>query len=194
MVLRQFVISLFSLCLATSAFSAPFNVDTGASVVKWVGTKVSGAHNGTVKIKSGSFELSEKVAKGKFTIDMATISNGDMSGKWKTKLEDHLKSDDFFSVAKYPQAVFVLKGGKLLSEQKYQLTGDLTVKGTTHSITFPADVGSKNGAKTLKAKFKINRLKWGIKYNSGKFFDVKKLGDRMIYDDIDIELDLIAKR
>ena len=194
MVLRQFVIYLISLCLTATAFGAPFNVDTGASVVKWIGTKVSGAHNGTVKLKSGSFELSEKVAKGKFTIDMATISNGDMSGKWKTKLEDHLKSDDFFNIAKFPQAVFVLKGGKLLTKQKYQLTGDLTVKGKTHSITFPADVSIQGGTRTLKAKFKINRLKWGIKYNSGKFFDVNKLGDRMIYDDIDIELDLIAKR
>ncbi len=175
--------------LLTGFAMASMTVDTSKSSLKWVGKKVTGQHDGTVQIKSGSFDLNK--GQGSFVIDMKSIDNKDLSGEWKQKLEGHLKSPDFFNVAKFPEAKFSLKNVKKNSGNKYTFTGDLTVKDITKPISFPVTIEKKNNATMVSGKFTIDRLKWDIKYNSGKFF--QKLGDKMIYDDIDFELSLVTK-
>lgn len=181
----------FSL-LTGIAHASTYSFDAASSKITWVGKKVTGQHNGTINLKSG--ELSLDQSKGSFVIDMNSIACEDLKGEWNQKLVGHLKSDDFFNVKKYPEAKFVLSTLKKVSGDKYKVTGDLTVKNITKPVTFDAVISVAKDAASMKAKFSIDRTKWDIRYRSGKFFDVKELGDKLIYDPIEIGLDLKGKK
>ncbi len=167
-------------------------LDTANSKIKWTGRKVVGPHNGTIDLKDGSVTLEgTKPTAGSFTIDMTSIKNEDLTDPtYNKKLVTHLSSDDFFAVNTYPTAVFKLSKVVPGKNGEYVLTGDMTIKGITKSITFPAKVTENKGVYSAAGKFKFNRTDWGVKYNSAKFFDPKALGDKIINDEIEIELDL----
>ena len=144
------------------------NVDTASSVLLWKGFKPTGSHNGTVKLASGTIKVKRgKLKSGEFVIDMTSIKDADGS----KRLEGHLKSGDFFGVEKFPTSKFVItkvknKGGKLA------VTGDLTVKGITKSITIPAMLSEAGGVITFKSEtFKVNRADFNVRYGSKSFFD-----------------------
>jgi len=174
------------------ASASTYSFDAAASKITWVGKKVTGQHNGTINLKSGELSLDKN--SGSFVIDMNSIACEDLKGEWNEKLVGHLKSDDFFNVSKYSEAKFVLNSLKKVSGDKYKVTGDLTVKNITKPVTFDAVITTAKESASMKANFSIDRTKWDIKYNSGKFFDVKQLGDKMIYDQIEIGLDLKGKK
>jgi len=175
-------------------------IDTQNSVVGWVGKKVAGQHNGTVKLKNGEVTVDGDVfISGKFDIDMTSISNNDLEpGEWKDKLEAHLKSDDFFNVSHFPVAKFDLSKAVPASDAEgntsYTVSGKLTVKGITNEVSFPATIVHTDGVYRAKANFNIDRTKWNIKYNSAKLFDIQKLGDKLIYDEIEISLDIVSAK
>jgi len=185
-----------SLFIGSSAVAErTYKIDTDKSVINWEGSKVVvSKHNGTIKLSTGEISLKDnKLSKGQFTIDMNSIKNLDVSDdKNRAKLEGHLKSNDFFSVDTYPTAKFVLKKAQAGKDKNWILTGDLTIKNKTHSIEFPAVVEVNDKVATAKANLSFDRSKWDVRYNSGKFFDAKKLGDNLINDEIRIELDLVA--
>lgn len=189
-----------TLLLPFTAFAAPVDlaIDTQHSSVGWVGKKVAGQHNGTVKLSAGTVSVDEaNIIGGTFTIDMTSISNIDLEpGEWRDKLENHLKSPDFFNVASNPTATFVLDKAvpksKADGNSDYTVTGKLTIKGITHEVTFPATIVHTDGVYRAKATVAIDRTLWDIKYNSGKLFDIQALGDKMIYDEIQITLDVVA--
>lgn len=170
-------------------------VDTKNSKMEWIAEKVTGKHWGTVNIKSGSFEMDgEKLTGGTFDIDMTTIKVVDIEDKeTNAKLTGHLMSDDFFSVENHNTAQFVItkvkeKEGK--NGNNYEITGDLTIKGITKAITFPARISMKDNQMKAYASLDVDRTKWDVRYGSGSFFD--DLGDRTIYDEFNIKLDLTA--
>ncbi|PCJ83927.1 MAG: lipid-binding protein [Flavobacteriales bacterium] len=189
-------IFLFAIALIASAFvtkdhSVTFNISTENSTVEWKGTKVTGEHTGTINIKSGTFTVDHgTITGGKIELDMTSITDTDMEGEGKEKLEGHLKSEDFFSVAKHPAATFVLKKAEQKEGKNYTVTGDLTIKDITHEIVFPAIIEMDETKFAAYAEFKIDRTKWDIKYGSGKFFE--GLGDKMIYDDIELKFKIGA--
>jgi polyisoprenoid-binding protein YceI len=113
---------------------------------------------------------------------MKTITNDDLSGEWKQKLEGHLKSDDFFSVDKHPEANLIIKKVNSQKENSYNLTGDLTIKGITHPIDFTLEVYDDK----IKSILKFDRSKYDIQFGSGSFFE--NLGDNLIYDEINLEV------
>lgn len=169
------------------------SLDTKASMVKWVGSKITkSSHNGTVQVKEGSVTFAGDVpTAGTFTLDMTSIKNDDLTDAgMNQKLVGHLKSDDFFAVEKNPTALFKITKSEKKKTGEIAITGDLTIKGITKSVTIPATVKMENGVYTATGKLKINRTNWDIKYNSGKFFDPKQLGDKLINDEIDIEINL----
>ncbi|MCX6131940.1 MAG: YceI family protein, partial [Proteobacteria bacterium] len=133
--------------------------------------------------------------KGRFLFDMKSIQDTDLTGEWKAKLEGHLKSPDFFNVEKFPEAVLVVKELKQDAKDKthYEVKGELTVKDITKPVSIPATISQEKGKTKVSAKFTINRLDWDIRYNSGKFFDPKVLGDKLILDDLDFEVALLSK-
>lgn len=164
-------------------------VNTSASKIEWVGTKVTGYHTGNVPLKSGEINVKNgQVTGGNFIMDLANMevsgpkSVDEASSK---KLLGHLKSADFFDVEKNPEGRFELtsvqpyKGDAVKDttdprqEQidKYKVTnpthtvnGNLTLKGITKNIEFPARIiVTGNGAEAV-AKFNINRKDWNIVY------------------------------
>lgn len=175
-----------------------YKLDTSTSSLKWIGRKVASSHSGTVAIKTGSVTFSgEKIVAGQFVIDMNSIKNDDIAAEdMRSKLERHLKSDDFFSAASFPEASFVIDSVVQIADtantDDYTVSGKLTVKGIENPLEFPAVIRAIKGGYTAYAKFTFDRSKWQIRYNSSKFFDLKQLGDRLIYDDVEIELNLKA--
>lgn len=176
------------------AFTMPkeaLKVDTGASYITWKGYKVTGQHHGKVKLKGGNLEYDNgKLVGGSFEIDMATITCEDLQGGGAEKLVGHLKSDDFFGVAKYPTAKFVITKAIEAKAGEYRVKGDLTIKSTTKPVSFNAIVTEKEGKKVATATIKLDRSEYDIRFGSGSFFE--NLGDKTIYDEFDLEITLVA--
>lgn len=159
------------------------------SVIEWVGSKPAGKHNGTISVSQGGVNVENgAVVSGEFVIDMNSITVLDLpAGDGKEDLEDHLKGtgkedseDHFFNVKKFPTSTFVFK-----SFDGKNVTGDLTVKGTTKEISFPATVTvTDNEVNITSASFKINRVDFGVNYGSKSVFD--NLKDKFINDDIEL--------
>ncbi len=175
---------------------ATLKVDTLNSNVQWTAYKVTGQHNGVVNIKSGALTYDEKgfFAGGSFEIDMTSIKCLDLQGETAGKLEGHLKSDDFFGVAKYPTAKFVIT--KVIPRGKpgeYKVIGTLTIKSTTKEIKFDALLQEAEGGKIVATgDIKIDRSDFDVRYGSGSFFE--GLGDKTIYDEFDLKVKLTAVR
>ena len=112
-------------------------IKTENSTVTWKGYKVTGSHYGTVALQSGHLVFDEgKLTGGEFVVDMSTLVTDDLEGEYKGKLEGHLKSDDFFGVEKYPTSKLVFTKVKSTGKNSYEVTGDLTVKGKSATVTF----------------------------------------------------------
>lgn len=183
----------------TKKVEKTLNIDTSASTVNWLGKKVTGQHHGTIKIAKGEIGLdnSGEVVGGSFEMDMKSIINLDLDEpEWNNKLITHLKSEDFFSVEKFPTSKFEITKVETLSnpsKPNYNNTvsGNLIIKGISKSISFPASIKIENGVLTSFADFEIDRTQWDIKYGSGKFFE--NLGDKMISDNFSISFKISAK-
>jgi len=170
-------------------------VDVKKSTMVWVGKKVTGEHTGNLSIKQGTLKTDgTKLTGGNFTIDMNSITCTDITdAKSNSGLVGHLKNDDFFGVAKFPTANFKITNvspiaGAAAGAPNYNITGDLTIKGVTQSISFPAVVTVNKKEATAKADVKIDRTKFGIKYGSGSFID--NLGDKAIDNEFLLKLDV----
>jgi polyisoprenoid-binding protein YceI len=151
------------------------------SKVTWKGHKISGTHEGTINVKEGALIFDgKKLVGGEVIMDMSTINTTDLSGDGKAKLDNHLKSDDFFSTQKHKTAKLVFTNVKAESKNSYKVTGDLTIKGKTKPVTFNITISGN----TATANLKVDRTKYDIKYGSGSFFD--NLGDKAIYDEFDL--------
>jgi len=169
------------------------------STVKWTGKKLTGEHFGKINISEGSlFVDGDQLSGGSFTIDMNTITVEDLTDAAQNKdLTDHLFSEDFFNVAQFNAANFEITGVEALAAadeagNTHNISGNLTIKGITQGISFPAKVDNNEAGINASAKFNIDRTLWDIKYKSGKFFP--ELGDKVISDEIGIELNLAATK
>jgi polyisoprenoid-binding protein YceI len=169
-----------------------FKVNVAKSSLKWFATKVTGKHDGQVKLASGSLETNGKmVTGGKFDIDMNSISCRDIEDKETNgKFLSHMKSPDFFDVASHKTANFEISKVTPKSGNEYEIAGKMTIKGITNEISFPATITTDAKQVSAKAKITLDRTKWDIRYGSGKFFE--GLGDKIIHDDFVIDLDLVA--
>lgn len=168
-----------------------------AGTINWTGAKLAYDHKGTLSIESGVFSAEgNKIKSGDFVISMASLTNTDLAGdaEKKAKLEGHLKSGDFFDVETFPKATFSITSvaDADTDEANCMITGNLTLKGVSKSVTFPALVVAKEDGslKAISDKFKINRTDWGVKYGSGL---AGAVGDAIISDDITLQINLEAK-
>ena len=161
------------------------DVDLASSVVLWKGFKPTGSHEGTIRLKEATITIKRgRLKGGTFVIDMSTIKES----KGSTRLEGHLSSPDFFDVKKYPTATFVItkvkkKAGKLA------VTGDLTIKDVTKSITIPASLNEVDGAFVFKSEtFEVNRADFNVKYKSKSFF--ANLKDKFVNDMMEMSFEV----
>ncbi|MEM8907265.1 MAG: YceI family protein [Bacteroidota bacterium] len=161
--------------------------------IMWTASKVGGQHMGTFNINKGELAATDgKVESGAFQIDMASLTNTDMKpGDGKEDLEGHLKGEDFFDVANHAAGNFEITNVAPLqgnAEANYSITGNLTLKGVTKSVTFPANiVAAGNKLSAVTPAFKINRTEWGIKYGSGLIGTAK---DKIIHDEVALVVSL----
>lgn len=163
-----------------------YNVLTDKSELVWTGRKVGGEHKGTINIKSGSFNVEKDIiTSGNFIIDMTTINVTDTENK---KLYNHLISEDFFNVAKYPESQLVITGSKK-DGKKLLVTGTMTILDKTNPITFTANQIAKTASiLTYTANITIDRTKYGIVYKSSA------VGEAMINDEFDIKVKLTGSK
>ena len=183
---KSIAIALLVAVTTLSATAQDKKINTSKSVIKWVGKKVTGQHDGTVNFKDGALTYkSNKLVGGNFTIDMNSIAVTDLkAGEGKEKLEGHLKAEDFFGTDKFATSKLVFKSVKLKATNVYTVTADLTLKGITKPVTFDLTV-AKNTATT---SFNIDRTKYGIQYGSKSFFE--GIGDKAIYDEFEVTVNL----
>jgi len=194
--------TLFSTLLAIVtfsffAFSTPIDiltVDTAASELKWKGYKVTGNHEGTISVKEGQLLMEDgQLTGGSFTIDINSMTCTDLQGGMADKLLGHLKSDDFFGAATYPEAKFeITKVASRGTEGAFKVYGDLTIKGTTKEVRFNTQLTEEDGNTIAVADLEIDRTDYGLKYGSGSFID--NLGDKTIYDEFELGIRLVAKK
>ncbi|MEQ6123193.1 YceI family protein [Pseudotenacibaculum sp. MALMAid0570] len=169
------------------------NVDLSASLLSWKGTKPGGAHNGTVALKESSLVVENgKISSGEFLVDMSSIKNLDIkSPEYGAKLVAHLSNEDFFDVTKYPTSKFVITSVEE-KEGKLAVTGNLTIKDVTKSITIPATLSQENGVHVFKSEtFNIDRADFNVKHKSKRFFD--NLKDKFIDDLVEMSFEVRTK-
>jgi polyisoprenoid-binding protein YceI/rhodanese-related sulfurtransferase len=180
--------------------SGSFRLDIEKSTVKWTGANLSNSHNGTLRFAEGVFQLQQgELEDARFQIDMKSLACDDIKDtKTNQMLIQHLSSEDFFDVAKYPTARFQLTAAKVLppgtpGSPNYEMNGRLTLKGVTDQVTFPAVVG-ESGPDTIagQAHLEFDRTRWDVQYGSGKFFAF--LGQHLVNDLVHLHLIIIANR
>ena len=170
-------------------------VDTLASTVAWKGYKPGGSHHGTLGIKQGELSVENgELVSGTFTLDMNKILCEDLTdAKMNEQLVGHLKSADFFDVAKYPEGKFTITTAEKLNDgcNTHKISGNLELKGVSKNITFDANVTNEGTIyKATTATFTIDRTQWGVNYGSKNIF--KDLKDSFINDDMEVTITIVA--
>lgn len=167
-------------------------IATKESVVTWKGSSLMGSNSHTVFVYLSQGEL--KVENGQLTggtieVDMNTIE--DKNHGRDNGLIKHLKDPDFFDVKKFPFSKVVIT--KVASNGEHnQITANLTIKGITQPVTFPAKLEIKNGRVNANGKLVIDRAKWDVRYKSRKFYDL--LANQAISDSIEFAMKIVATK
>lgn len=161
------------------------DVDAANSTIGFVGSKVTGKHEGKFEKFTGKITLADGKAEGgsmSFEVETASVKTdaGD--------LDKHLKQADFFDVEKFPKATFTSTAIKAGGDKgaTHMVTGDLDLRGTKKSITFPVTITVTPDAATGTAEFSINRKDFGIVIEGKK--------DDLIRDDVLMKITLKAPR
>ncbi|MET4076518.1 YceI family protein [Hymenobacter sp. UYCo722] len=179
--------------------ATPYKLQPQLSTLGWDAKAVTHGHNGTVQFSTGELLVNgTQLVGGTVTVDMKTIKATDIAdAESNGKFMGHITSDDFFGTAKYPAASFKITKvtpikGAAADANNATVTGELTIKGITKPLSFPAKVGVKNGVAAAAGTATVNRTQYDIKYGSKSFFD--GIGDKAIYDDFTLSFNVIAKK
>jgi polyisoprenoid-binding protein YceI len=170
---------------ARSSVTTRYAFSAADSKLAFTGAKVTGKHEGSFGAFTGTIQLDDSnPERGSVSvdIDMPSLSVD------APKLTGHLKSPDFFDVAKFPKARFVstsVKGGGE-NGASHTVTGNLEMHGVTKSITFPATIRPHGDGVDVDAEFAINRKDFGVVYPGAP--------DDLIKDEILIKLQVRGKK
>jgi len=187
---KQVIILALIIGASVSAATDPtldekVSVKANESKVTWKAFKVTGSHTGTVALKDGALIFDKgTLTGGEFNVDMTSLISTDLEGEYKAKLEGHLKSEDFFGVDAHPTSSLVFTKVEATGKNSYEVTGNLTIKGITKPVTFDVSIYGNKATATVK----IDRAQYNVRYGSGSFFE--NLGDKTIYDEFDLVVDL----
>jgi len=182
-----------------SAEGIAYAIDS-TTTVTWTGFKPTGKHDGTFKVNEGALIVNgTNLTGGKFIIDLNTLSDSDLAAdaESKGKLEGHLKSADFFDVAKFPEATFeitsvepyVAGSDSNKTGATHLIKGNLTLKDSTKNISFPAKVTVDATTASAVADFNIDRTMWGMNYKGPE-----NPQDWIISKEVNIKLALAASK
>lgn len=200
---------------STSQGVINYALKTEPSTIMWIGKKPTGQHNGTLGIEQGTIQVyNDTIMGGRIVIDMEDIQVLDLQSDEDSqmKLTEHLRSKDFFYVEKFPEAEFVITNVQPLDSiakdtylknrssqsseysidnPSHKVTGNLSLRGKTLSVSFPAYILIDNAQLVLKARFIMDRTLWGVSYHEEADFS-NKMQDQLIYNDVNVGLDIIA--
>ncbi len=165
-----------------------YTVDTERSTIDWTAKKVGGGHTGTIKITSGNLVHNGKtLTKGSFLINMSSITSDN------ARVTTHLKSDDFFAAEKNPNSKFEITKVTPAGTDRVNIAGNLTIKGISQPISFPATVKTQKGIIVAVANgIRVDRTKYDIKFRSKTFF--LDIGDKAVDDEFELNINLVAKK
>jgi polyisoprenoid-binding protein YceI len=168
-----------------------FIIDTKETVVAWTGSSVHGKQEGYAYISKGELMIENgQLMGGTVEIEMNKIEGpGHLRDN---NLINHLKGPDFFDVKKFPFSTIAITRVASINVEDKEITGNLTIKGITHPVTFPVKMEVKDGIVKASGKLVIDRTKWDVRYKSGKFFD--NLKDQAISDSIEFQIEIVAKK
>lgn len=177
-----------------------YRIDIETSRLEWIGRNLNKRHYGSIAIQAGELVIAGgKLSAGTIVLNMTKISNADLQDPgWRDMLIQHLISDDFFAVEMYPTASFRLDGWEMQAEASPEapqgiLTGELTIRDVTRTISFPATVApQQDGSIQAHAAFDIDRTLWNVCYGSCRLFE--HLGMHLVHDMISLELFVVARR
>jgi polyisoprenoid-binding protein YceI len=169
---------------AAAAQGTKYSITPQNSKIEFVGAKVTGHHNGSFQDFSGQIDYTGNVEQSRVNINIKT----DSITTDTPDLTKHLKTADFFDVAKFPEATFVSTAIKAGGEKgaSHTVTGNLTLHGVTKSITFPATIAVTPGVASVDADFSINRKDFGINYAGA--------ADNLIRDEVVLTLHIRANK
>lgn len=196
-------------------------LDTASSTIGWRGYKPAGEHFGKIPATQGTVTVSgDQVSAGSFTFDITGLKIEDIPAEDENygKLYGHLQSADFFDAANHPTATFEITavepfhaGDTITDKEEYAsehapkhdselspaspthwVSGNLTMRGTTKNIKFPAAITVTNGTVSAKAGFNINRIDWGLSYGD-ESDPANKAKDQFIYNNVSLVLDVKAE-
>ena len=194
-------LSINAMAANTKATETKVTLDVAASSATWTGKKIAGTHTGKVSFKDGEFDYkNNKFVKGEVDIDLNSITNEDLKdAEYNKKLIGHLKSEDFFNVEKFPIATYKITSMNEIhnfvpGQPNMEIKGTLTIRGVTKPMNTKVFFTPSPTGFDVKGKLVIERTQFGLKYNSKKFFDVKTLGDKLIDDNFEVDLNLVAKK
>lgn len=183
----KYFINIFFLLIACPMFllGQTATLDIESSSLKWTGKKITNSsHYGSLKFKSGEVKFSNGIIEsGKFVVDMTTINVEDIEGRGKSRLEGHLKGDDFFSVEDFKEATLVINSSSKNGDS-IKVMGTLTIKDLNSDVEF--DMNKSGDGWTADLTF--DRSKHNVRFRSGSFFE--NLGDNLILDDIELNAKL----
>ena len=136
----------------------------------------------SVVLKSEKEDFSDATVKG--TIQVASISTDN------DNRDKHLKSDDFFNAEKFPEIKFKSTKFEKLGDNKYKITGDLTMRDVTKEVTFDAVLNGtlktdKGLLSAWKAATTINRFDYNLKWSK-----TVETGGLIVGQDVTITLNL----
>lgn len=183
----------------TVAKATTYTVDPAQSTISWNAKKVTGEHNGVVKIAKGQLSMDgNKLTGGTFVADMTTMRDVDKgeANPFNERLVNHLRSEDFFGVEKFPTSTFKITSvkpidGARAGEPNYTVSGELTIKNTTKPQTFPATVTLSGNVAQATAKLTINRIDYDIKYRAAI---IGTAADKIIDDTFALDLKMVATK
>jgi polyisoprenoid-binding protein YceI len=198
-ILSLLLLFYFSLNAYTQDEISNYKIDTKRSYIRWTASKLTRAHYGRIYLDSSNItSINGKITDGHFLVDMKTMINSDIQSKAENQqLIKHLKSNVFFDIQKYPTSSLKIikaipnafsKNG----QPNYTLVGQLKIKDSTQIITFPAHIEMSGKNIRGKAVFTFDRTKFGMKFNSEKYFP--KIGKLLIHDQVKLEIVIIGTK
>jgi polyisoprenoid-binding protein YceI len=160
-----------------------WKVDASASSVRALGAKITATHPIDFKTFEGDVTVEGDAVTGvRFTVQMESLVSDN------ERLTGHLKNEDFFDVANHPTATFestgITAGGT--DGATHTVAGNLTIRGTTKGVTFPATISIEGGAAKARSEFAIDRKDFNVVY-PGK-------PDDLVQDKVVLTIDFVAKK
>ncbi|MFN4000237.1 YceI family protein [Algoriphagus sp.] len=205
----------------SEATGKTLSLKTDATSIAWRGYKPTGQHFGQIPATAGELVVADgTITGGSFTFDIPSLTIEDLEAGSENhgKLYGHLQSADFFDAANHPTATFEITStepftanDEVADKEEFKsantpnsasdlspeapthwISGNLTMRGTTKNIKFPAAVTISDGAVKAKAGFNIDRTAWGLSYGD-EATAADKAKDQFIYNTVSLVLDVTAQ-